>query len=110
MVDRLRGRLENEREARMDRSTRERKLVSLMVSDLGVVDMEEREMARLNEEVSSLSDEALDATLAERMGLAGAEDRDALEDALRGVREPERLSEGFTGAPDMSHEGRPEER
>jgi hypothetical protein len=81
-----------------------------MVGDLGMADMEEREMVRMNEEVGSLSEEELDATLAERLGLADPTDSEALEDALRGVQEPERLSGGFTGAPDMSHEGRPEER
>lgn len=109
IVARLQRQLENEREAIMDRKTKERKLISLMVGDMGVADIEEREMVRLTEEVRSLPEDELDATLAERLGLADPSDG-ALEDALRGVREPERLSEGFTGAPDMSHEARPEER
>ena len=41
-------------------------------------------------------------------------DAEVLDRALARVEEPERLSEGgsggFTGAPDMSHEPRPEER
>lgn len=106
-VARLRRQLER---SSVDRDLRERKLVALMVSDLGMADMEEREMVRMTEEVGLLSDEELDATLAERLGLADPSDSEALEDALRGVQEPERLSDGFTGAPDMSHEGRPEER
>ena len=106
-VARLRRQLER---SSVDRDLRERKLIALMVGDLGMADMEEREMVRMNEEVGSLSEEELDATLAERLGLADPTDSEALEDALRGVQEPERLSGGFTGAPDMSHEGRPEER
>lgn len=108
LVAQLQRRLEEERNA-MDRNTRERKLMALMVNDLGMADMEEREMVRMGEEVGALSDEALDSTLAERLGLTPG-DEAALEDALRGVQEPERLSDGFTGAPDMSHEARPEER
>lgn len=113
-VARLRERLEQDARNRggedVDRKTRERKLLALMVADLGVADMQEREMARLTEEIGGLSDGELDATLAERLGLDGP-DEAALEEALRGVQEPERLSDdGFTGAPDMSHEARPEER
>lgn len=108
-VARLRRQLENGGHS-VDREAKERKLVALMVNDLGMADLEEREMVRMNEEVGALSDEGLDATLAERLGVTDAGDAEALEDALRGVQEPERLSEGFTGAPDMSHEGRPEER
>jgi hypothetical protein len=108
-VARLRAQLESERTS-VDRNSRERKLVALMVNDLGMADMEEREMVRMNEEVGALSDEELDATLAERLGVSDPSDGEALDDALRGVREPERLSDGFTGAPDMSHEARPEER
>lgn len=111
IIARLEGQLRSrtESEAVMDRKTKERKLLALMVNDLGVADLEEREMVRLVEEIGSLSNEALDATLAERLGL-GVPSDEALKDALREVREPERLSEGFTGAPDMSHESRPEER
>jgi hypothetical protein len=111
VVARLESQLrsQTESEAVMDRKTKERKLLALMVNDLGVADLEEREMVRLVEEIGSLSDEALDGTLAERLGLGDPSD-EALQEALRHVREPERLSEGFTGAPDMSHEGRPEER
>lgn len=98
----------------MDRETKNRKLVALMVNDLGIVDMEEGEMRRMNQEVEALSEEELNRTLATRVGLAQPVDETALEDALNRVEEPERASkdgpDGFTGAPDMSHEARPEER
>ena len=97
-----------------DRDTKERKLTALMVKDLGVADIEEQEMKRMNEEVRGLSDEELDGMLATRLGLPDPTDGEALDEALASVQEPERLSadgpEGFTGAPDMSHEARPEER
>lgn len=71
-------------------------------------------MVRTNEEVAALSDEELDRTLASRIGLAYPPDAEEFERALRHVEEPERASSegpgGFTGAPDMSHEARPEER
>ena len=98
----------------MDRETKNRKLVALMVNDLGIADTEEGEMRRMNQEVEALSEEELNRTLATRIGLAQPVDETALEDALKRVEEPERASEGgpdgFTGAPDMSHEARPEER
>ena len=98
------------KEDRMDRGTRERKLVALMVNDLGIADMEEPGMTRLSDEVRALSDAELDRTLASRLDLPYPVDPEVLERALSRVEEPERLSGGFTGAPDMSHEGRPEER
>ena len=94
----------------MERGIKERKLVALMVNDLGIADVEEPEMARLSEEVRALPEEELERTLASRLDLPYPVDAEVLERALSRVEEPERLSEGFTGAPDMSHEGRPEER
>ena len=94
----------------MEREIKERKLVALMVNDLGITDIEEPEMVRLGEEVRALPDEELDRTLASRLDLPYPVDAEVLERALGRVEEPERLSGGFTGAPDMSHEGRPEER
>ena len=94
----------------MEREIKERKLVALMVNDLGIADMEEPEMVRLGEEVRALPDEELDRTLASRLDLPYPVDAKVLERALARVEEPERLAGGFTGAPDMSHEGRPEER
>ena len=96
-----------------DRATKERKLVALMVNDLGP-GFGEGEMAGLLEEVSALAEEDLDRTLAERLALPDPVDEEALNRALLHVEEPEILSGedvgGFTGAPDMSHEPRPEER
>jgi hypothetical protein len=94
----------------MEREIKERKLVALMVNDLGIADIEEPEMVRLGEEVRALPDGELDKTLASRLDLPYPVDEKVLERALGRVEEPERLSGGFTGAPDMSHEGRPEER
>ena len=96
-----------------DRATKERKLVALMVNDLGP-GFGEGEMAGLREEVRTLADADLDGTLAERLGLPDPADEEALNRALLHVEEPEIISGkdegGFTGAPDMSHEPRPEER
>jgi hypothetical protein len=94
----------------MEREIKERKLVALMVNDLGIADIEEPEMVRLGEEVRALPDEELDRTLASRLDLPYPVDAEVLERAMGRVEEPERLSGGFTGAPDLSHEGRPEER
>jgi hypothetical protein len=95
-----------------DRGTRERKLVALMVGDLGADT--ELEVASMEEEVRALPDEELDKTLAGRLNLPYPVDAEVLDRALSRVEEPERLSErspgGFTGAPDMSHEPRPDER
>ena len=51
-----------------DRETKERKLVALMVNDLGP-GFGKKEMADLQGEVSALSDPELDETLAERLDL-----------------------------------------
>ncbi len=96
-----------------DRETKERKLVALMVNDLGP-GFGEREMAGLQEEVRALPEHELDRTLAGRLDLPQPVYEETLEQALLHVEEPERLSgedqADFTGAPDMSHEPRPEER
>src|ERR687890_45731 len=95
-----------------DRGTKERKLVALMVNDLGTDS--EPEMVQMEQEVHSLPDEELDRTLASRLDLSYPVDEEVLDRALARVEEPERISQGeigeFTGAPDMSHEPRPEER
>jgi hypothetical protein len=95
-----------------DRHTRERKLVALMVNDLGVGS--EPDAAKIESEVRDLSDEDLDRTLAGRLDLPYPVEDAVLDRALARVEEPEELSErsagGFTGAPDMSHDPRPEER
>jgi hypothetical protein len=95
-----------------DRTTKERKLVALMVNDLGAEN--EPDMVRIEEEAHALSDEELDRTLAGRLDLPYPVDEEVMDRALAHVEEPEELSErgpgGFTGAPDLSHEPRPEER
>ena len=97
-----------------DRKTKEQKLLALMVRDLGIVDTEEPTMVEMEGEVRDLSDEELDKMLAERLDLPYPVDEEVLNRALSWVEEPERLSGersgSFTGAPDMSHEPRPEER
>jgi hypothetical protein len=95
-----------------NRETKERKLLALMVVDLGVDT--EPEVAGMDEEVRALPDEELDKTLAGRLDLPYPVDAEVLDRTLARVEEPERLSGrepgGFTGAPDMSHEPRPGER
>jgi hypothetical protein len=95
-----------------NRETKERKLLALMVVDLGVD--AEPEVAGMEGEVRALSDEELDKTLAGRLDLPYPLGAEVLDRALARVEEPERLSGkgpgGFTGAPDMSHEARPGER
>jgi hypothetical protein len=97
-----------------DRRTKERKLVALMVNDMGVADINEAEMVEMESEVGALPDEELDKILAERLDLPYPVDEEVLVRVLSRVEEPERPSSegpgGFTGAPDMSHEPRPEER
>ena len=95
-----------------DRETKERKLLAFMVGDLGAD--AEQEVASIEEEVRALPDEELDKTLAGRLDLPYPLDAEVLDRALVRVEEPERLSGrepgDFTGAPDMSHEPRPDER
>jgi hypothetical protein len=93
-----------------DRRTKETKLVALIVNDLGAES--ESDAAMIEDEAHALSDEELDRTLAGRLDLPYPIDEEVLDRALARVEEPEDLSErgGFTGAPDMSHDPRPEER
>ena len=97
-----------------DRGTKEKKLLALMVNDLQAADLAAgQEMAGMEKEVRSLSDEDLDATLAQRLDLPQPVDEETLDRALARVEEPERLTQSetgeFTGAPDMSHEPGPGE-
>lgn len=93
-----------------DRETRERKLIALMVNDLGP-GFGDKEIVKLKGEVGVLPDDELRKTLVQRLDLPPSVDEETLGRALSHVEEPEEISEGdFTGAPDMSHEGRPEER
>jgi hypothetical protein len=72
----------------MDRSTKERKLIALMISDLEL-DLTEPEMIELEQEVHALADEELDRTLASRLGLAYPVDEQAMEQALSRIEVPE---------------------
>jgi hypothetical protein len=93
-----------------DRQTRERKLLALMINDLGL-GFGEQEMVGLEREVHALTDDDLRATLAARLDLPRSVDDETLEERLLHVEEPEEISrDEFTRAPDMSHEPRPEER
>ena len=97
-----------------DRRMKERKLVALMVNDLEAAALSEPEMTRVEEEIRSLPNEELDRTLASRLDLPHPVDEEVMDRALARVEEPKRLTQrglgSFTGAPDMSHEPRPEER
>lgn len=93
-----------------DRQTLERKLIALMVNDLGP-GLGEREVAGLEQEVRDLPDDELRGTLAARLDLPRSVDEETLDETLLHVEEPEEISrDDFTRAPDMSHEPRPEER
>lgn len=97
-----------------DRSMKERKLVALMVNDLEAAELSEAQMNTLIAEVAALPAGELDRTLTSRLGMPHETDQETLEEALKHVEEPERISGGergsFTRAPDMSHEPRPGER
>lgn len=91
----------------VDRKVKERKLASLMLNDMGM-DIGEQEMVGVSEEVEELPDEELDRTLASRLDLPYPVE----EEARRGPGE-DLVGETIgwlSGGPDMSHEGRPEER
>ena len=93
-----------------DRRMRERKLIGLMVNDLGP-GLGEQEVAGLEQEVRALPDDELRDMLVARLDLPSSADDETLEETLLHVEEPEEISgDDFTRAPDMSHEPRPEER
>ena len=71
-----------------DRSTKERKLMTLMITDLKL-NLEELEMIEVEEEVRVLPDEELDRTLASRLDLPYPTDEQAMEQALSRIEEPE---------------------
>lgn len=114
LENRLRRCVDDREERVLDRDSKERKLVALMMNDLGMSDVEEKDMVRMNKEVGALRENELNGMLASRLGLEAPVDEAELEEKLAFVDEPERISasgpDGFTGAPDMSHEARPEER
>lgn len=93
-----------------DRTAKERKLLALMVNDLGL-DLEGPEMAEVEEEVRALPEEELDRTLTGRLELPYPVAEGAMEQALARVEEPERLREKEQGrlgeVPDTGHEPLP---
>ena len=94
-----------------DRSTKERKLVALMVNDMEA-SMTGEDLSRTGQEIRALPDGDLNRLLAARLDLPDPTDEAALDDALLHVREPETSSGSpgdLTGAPDMSHEPGPGE-
>ena len=97
----------------MDRTTKERKLIALMISDLEL-DLTEPEIIEAEQEVHALPDEELDRTLSSRLGLAYPVDEQAIEQALSHIEEPELALGSETGSvsgtTDTGHEPRPEEQ
>ena len=65
----------------IDRTTKERKLIALMITDLEL-ELEEAEMSEVKEEVADLPDEELDRTLASRLDLPYPVDEQAMQQAL----------------------------
>jgi hypothetical protein len=94
-----------------DRTTKERKLVALMVNDLEA-SMDLQDLSHAEEEARALPDDELDRLLASRLDLSYPTDEETLDGALLHVREPETPSGSpgnLTAAPDMSHEPGPRE-
>lgn len=95
-----------------DRSTKERKLIALMVNDMEA-SMDGDDLSEAEREVAALPDEELNKLLASRLDLPDPTDEQALGDALLHVEEPEVNSGSpgtMTDAPDMSHNPGPGER
>ena len=94
-----------------DRSTKERKLIALMLNDLAS-SMSVEDLSQAEQEVRALPDEEIDRALASRLDLPYPTDEEALDAALLHVEEPETNSGSpgnMTAAPDMSHEPGPGE-
>ena len=94
-----------------DRTTKERKLIALMLNDLAS-SMSGDDLAQAEREVNALPDEELDRALASRLDLPYPTDDESLDAALLHVEEPETHSGtpgNMTPAPDMSHEPGPGE-
>ena len=94
-----------------DRTTKERKLVALMINDLEA-SMDLQDLSRAEEEAQALPEDELDRMLASRLALPYPTDEETLDAALLHVREPETPSGSpgnLTAAPDMSHEPGPGE-
>ncbi len=94
-----------------DRSTKERKLIALMLNDLAS-SLDHDDLSQAEEEARALPDDELDRALASRLDLLYPIDEEALDAALLHVEEPETNSGSpgnLTAAPDMSHEPGPGE-
>lgn len=94
-----------------DRSTKERKLVALMLNDLAS-SLDQDDLSQAEEETRALPDDELDRALASRLDLPYPTDEEALDAALLHVEEPETNSGSpgnLTTAPDMSHNPGPGE-
>ena len=88
----------------MNRTTKERKLMSLMISDLEL-NLREPEMIQVVEELRALPGEELDKTLASRLNLPYPVNEQAMEQALGRIEEPDLLrgedeGMGFPGETD----------
>lgn len=80
-----------------DRSTKERKLMALMIGDLEL-DLEEAEMIEVGQEVRALPDEELDRTLASRLDLPYPVDEQEMGRALSHIEESELALGGEPGS------------
>jgi hypothetical protein len=74
----------------MNRTTKERKLMSLMISDLEL-NLREPEMTQVVEELRALPGEELDKTLASRLNLPYPINEQAMEQELDRIEEPDIL-------------------
>ena len=81
----------------MNRTTKERKLMAIMVSDLEL-NLKEPEIIQVVEELRALPDEELDKTLASRLNLPYPVNEQAMEQALGRIEEPELLRGEETGS------------
>jgi hypothetical protein len=72
----------------MDRGTKERKLMSLIINDLEL-DLTEPEMIELQQEVHDLPEEELDRSLVSRLELPYPLDEQAVEQVVSRFEEPE---------------------
>jgi hypothetical protein len=94
-----------------DRTTKERKLVALMVNDMEA-GLGREELSQTEQEARALPEDELDRLLASRLDLPYPTDEETLDAALLHVEEPETYSGSpgdITGAPDMSHNPGPGE-
>lgn len=87
-----------------DRSTKERKFLAFMITDLEL-NLGELEMVEVEEEVRALPDEELDKTLASCLELPYLLDEQAIEQVLSHIEDPKRLLGGeAAGTADASQE------